>query len=171
VIKRNNFTADERGATLIEFGLVAIVMFTFFFGIIDFARALYTYHFVANAAREATRYLSVRGSQCQLGPSCTVDFAQYTQTITPGGITENQVVLTPSWPGIGQGSTGDGGCEPATPPNISNSPGCVVQVQVTYPFKFILPLMPKGSCTVQGANGPENGNICMSSTSEMVISQ
>ena len=37
----------ERGSTLVEFALVLIVLMVMMFGIIDFARALYTYHFVA----------------------------------------------------------------------------------------------------------------------------
>jgi hypothetical protein len=38
------------------------------------------------------------------------------------------------------------------------NPGCAMQVQVTYNFKFILPFLPKGMYT-------------MDSTSEMIISQ
>ena len=55
----------ERGSTLVEFALVLIVLMVMMFGIIDFARALYTYHFVANVAREGTRYAIVRGRELQ----------------------------------------------------------------------------------------------------------
>jgi hypothetical protein len=39
-----------------------------------------------------------------------------------------------------------------------NHPGCAVQVQVTYQFKFFFPFLPRGTYS-------------MKSTSEMVISQ
>ena len=52
----------ERGDSLIEFAVVAVVLFTCIFGIIDCSRALYAYHFASYAAREATRYAIVRGS-------------------------------------------------------------------------------------------------------------
>ena len=58
----------ERGSALVEFGLIAIVLFTLIFGIVDFGRALFAYHYVANTAREATRMASVRGNDCQLPP-------------------------------------------------------------------------------------------------------
>lgn len=53
---------DEKGSVLVESAITVAVLFVILFGIIDFGRALYTYHFVANAAREATRWASVNGS-------------------------------------------------------------------------------------------------------------
>lgn len=43
---------QQRGATIIEFALVLLAFLTFFFGILDFARMLWTW----NAANEATRW-------------------------------------------------------------------------------------------------------------------
>lgn len=43
---------QQQGATIIEFALVLMVFLTFFFGILDFARMLWTW----NAANEATRW-------------------------------------------------------------------------------------------------------------------
>ena len=42
----------QRGATMIEFSLVLIIFLTFFLGLLDFARMLWTW----NAANEATRW-------------------------------------------------------------------------------------------------------------------
>jgi hypothetical protein len=151
----------ERGSVLLEFGLVIVLLATFLFGIIDFGRALYTYHFVANAAREATRYASVHGSAscAPSGPPCTLpDVETYVKGITPAGISQDTVVATPTWLQYGPGSsaaTANGGCDPS---NAGTNPGCIVQVQVTYPFKFIFPLLPTGT-------------VNMTSTSQMVISQ
>jgi Flp pilus assembly protein TadG len=166
----------ERGDALLEFALVLIVFLIFFFGIIDFARALYAYHFVSNAAREGTRYAIVRGTACS-APSnpnfdCNATLPQvqaYVTGITPTGINPNNMVVKPTWPGIGPGTGGTGGCD--TSNGYPNNPGCYVQVQVQYGFNFVFPFMPSGACTIQTSNQPISANICMSSTSEMVISQ
>jgi len=172
----------ERGSTLLEFGLVAIVLFTFIFGIIDFGRALYTYHFVSNAAREATRYASVRGSSCYVSsslPGChamdsnpstaaSSPVPQYVIGLATGiGLDANSVFVSASWPGSGPG-TGGNGCNTT---NGVDSPGCTVQIQVSYPFTFVFPLMPTTSCTISAGGQTKTANICMTSTSQMVISQ
>ena len=67
-MKRTGMRKDRRprlneiGSAVLEFGLVVVMFFMFVFGVMDFGRALYTYHFVSNAACEATRYAMVRGS-------------------------------------------------------------------------------------------------------------
>jgi Flp pilus assembly protein TadG len=164
----------ERGSAILEFGLVAIVLLALFFGAVDFGRALYTYHFVANAAREATRWASVRGAK-SVSPAQNTDIAAYIGTIIPSGINATNVVMNSDnsfiWPGNGPGSdpNNNGGC-PTSPP-ISNSPGCLVRVQISYPFVFIFPLMPTSTCQVGQGNNQITANICITSTSQMVISQ
>jgi len=151
------------------------------FGVIDFARALYAYHFVANAAREGTRYAIVRGSTWQptncggtTTAECTAsdtDIESYVQGLATGiGINPNSVTPTVAWPGTGPSGSDEnnGGCSTG---NGANSPGCIVQVQVVYPFSFIFPFMPKQTCSVQTASQTITASICMTSTSQMVISQ
>lgn len=160
----------ERGSTLVEFALVFIVLMLMMFGVIDFARALYTYHFVANAAREGTRYAIVRGATCNPALSgCEAEslnsIPSYVQGLSTGiGIDPSLVSVTATWPG-----------PPSTPNGTTNctndQPGCLVQVQVTYPFKFIFPLMPTQTCTIGTGASQVTANICMSSISQMVISQ
>ena len=67
---------DDRGSSLVEYAIVVPVLLTFLFGIMDFSRFLYTYHFIAEVAREATRYAVVRGSSFS-GTACasTATFA------------------------------------------------------------------------------------------------
>ena len=145
----------ERGSALLEFGLIAIVLFTFIFGIIDFGRALFTYHFVANAAREATRYASVRGYLCA-APMTGCDATQTSiQTYLQGeaqgsGLNSKLLSVNASWP-IETTS-------PAVCAQTPNYQGCTVQVQVSYPFQFIFPFLPTSA-------------INMSSTSATVITQ
>jgi Flp pilus assembly protein TadG len=174
-------TDRERGSTILEFGLVAIALFALFFGVIDFGRALYAYHFVANAAAEAARWASVRGSKCQLAgcPAAPSDVATYLGTITPSGINTNYDVIA-CWPGLGSDATN--GCPTSVSPTNgctastsgpNNNPGCPVKVQIIYPFSFIFPLMPSSTCSsIQNQQGQTvTANICMTSTSQMVISQ
>jgi Flp pilus assembly protein TadG len=154
-----NFEVGQRGSELTEFALVAILLFTFLFGIIDFGRALYTYHFVSEAAREATRFAIVRGSSCNprlnACPASAADVQNYVRnSITPSGINPPSVSVTTTWPGSAPGAAL--ACNQSN--GKSNNPGCEVQVQVTYPYKFMFPLLPTGTLT-------------MTSTSEMIISQ
>jgi Flp pilus assembly protein TadG len=161
--------ARERGSVLVEFAAVVLVLLTIMFGIMDFSRALYIYHFISEAAREASRYAMVRGSTWSAGCVATTTYSckataanvtSYVQSITPMGISSAWVTS---------------GCPSATNPCVNttwltttpsgtacaaDSPGCRVSVQVTYPLKYILtPLfLPKSTQTLQ-------------STSVMVISQ
>ena len=155
---------DEQGSTLVEFAVVLVVLLTFLFGIMDFARYLYTYHFVCNAAREATRYAIVRGSTSgstacasatTFGCNATAaNVTSYVQSITPRGISPSALTVTTTWPGTGPA----GAATACDTTNGNNSPGCLVVVQVSYPFKFILPFLPKSTWG-------------MTSTSQMAISQ
>jgi Flp pilus assembly protein TadG len=149
---------SERGTTLLEFALVAIVLFMLIFGIIDFSRALSAYHFVANAAREGTRYASVRGADCTAPmANCTAPQIQsYLQTnlrteAAGTGMDPSQLTVpTPLY-------AGSNTC-PAVGNNPLNNPGCIVLVTVTYKFSFIFALLPVS---------PVN----MSSTASTVITQ
>ena len=146
-----------RGSTLVEFAFLIPILFALVFGIIDFGRMLYSYHFVSNAAREATRWASVRGRDCSGLNGCPpgaapADVSTYVQSIAPMGIdtSPSKLSVTTNW---------------VMPPNnlpicttYPNNPGCAVQVQVSYQFKFILPFLP-------------TSGYRMTSTSEMIISQ
>jgi Flp pilus assembly protein TadG len=147
--------ARERGSTMLESAVMISVLLVMLFGVIGFGNALYTYHFVSNTAREATRWASVRGSACTGGlsggcPAAGTDVTAYVQSLSTGiGLDPTKVTTTTTWV--------------APPGNLAictsppNSPGCVVQVQVQYSFQFLFPLLPSG--------------FTMQSTSQMVISQ
>jgi Flp pilus assembly protein TadG len=143
--------ASERGTTLLESAVMISVLLLMMFGIIGFGTALYTYHFVSNTAREATRWASVRGHSCTGGcEASSGDVNTYVQSLSTGiGLDPTKVTTTTTWV--------------APPGNLAmctsppNSPGCVVKVQVQYSFQFLFPLLPSG--------------FTMQSTSQMVISQ
>jgi Flp pilus assembly protein TadG len=144
----------ERGTSIPETAIVMAVLLGLICGIIDFGRAMYTYAFVAQLARQGARWAMVRGSQCTLLSNCpNVTSAQvqtYVQSLSSGATNPSSISAVASWPASG--------CPPGS---SGEAPGCTVVVTVTYPFKFMLPWMPSGSL----------GTINMSSTSQMVISQ
>ena len=129
------------------------------FGIIDCGRALYTYHFVSNVAREATRWASVRSATCVSALSdCPVERRNNLQTAFRGnlsnmGLDPQKVTFTTSWvvpPGVGAA---------ACPTANLNKVGCMVHVDVTYTYTFLFaPFI---------AAPP----ITMTSSSEMLITQ
>jgi Flp pilus assembly protein TadG len=143
--------ARQRGTTLLESAVMISVLLLMMFGVVGFGTALYTYHFVSNTAREATRWASVRGHSCVGGcEASSTDVNTYVQNLSTGiGLDPTKVTTTTTW---------------VAPPNDlaicasqPNSPGCVVKVQVQYSFQFLFPLLPSG--------------FTMQSTSQMVISQ
>ena len=168
----------DQGATLVESALVLLLLLIILFGIMDFSRFMYAYHFVSEVAREATRYAAVRGSTWG-NTSCvsTSTFAcnataanvtSFVQGLTPPGLNSSwttstscppsqvtQPTVSTCWPGTSP-QNADTGCD--TSNNNNNNPGCNVEVVVSYPFKFIFPFLPKSTLKV-------------SSTSWMVISQ
>jgi Flp pilus assembly protein TadG len=139
----------ERGTTLLETVILIGVLLSIVFGMIDFGRAMYTYAFIAQIARQGARWAIVRGAQCSVLDNCNAGQAQiqnYVRTLSEGVTNSSAIVVAATWPSCPPGNSG-------------NSPGCVVSVNVTYPFTFVLkPFLP-------------NVTINMSSTSRMVIAQ
>jgi Flp pilus assembly protein TadG len=140
---------DESGTSLIEFSLCAMLLFMVVFGIMDMSRAVSVDHFLANAASEATRYASVRGST--YSTACTSASAEncyatqssinsYVQSITPLGVNSSSVAVAATWPGT---TAAGAACSGA-----ANSPGCTVKVKLTYSYNFILAFLPKGAITL-----------------------
>ncbi|HKF52523.1 MAG TPA: TadE/TadG family type IV pilus assembly protein [Candidatus Acidoferrales bacterium] len=148
----------ERGSTLVEFALVFILFMTILLGIAGFGHALYAYHYVSSAARQATRWAIVNGADCTSDNTCTApasksDVQTFVQNVTPQGIDWSQVTVTTC------GMSGDAECADSTLTACAttvNDPGCVAQVKVSYNFQFVFPLLPTNTLT-------------LSSTSEMII--
>jgi Flp pilus assembly protein TadG len=155
----------ERGDEMIEFAIVAVVLFTCIFAIINCSLLLYTYHFAAYAAREATRYAMVRGSTWGSASCATTatfscnataaNVASYVQSIVPPAISSGTPLsVTTTWPGTELA----GSAATCTTTNGNNSPGCLVMVQVSYSFSYFLPFLPTSALNLK-------------STSEVVILQ
>lgn len=149
--------AEECGSNLVEYAILFIVFMMLLFGIAGFGHALYAYHFVSNVSKEATRWAAVNGSTCASdnscngvggmnnGPASGSDIQNYVTSHVPPGIDSSQITVTSTW-----NPSGSVACSP------NNAPGCTVEVQVSYKFNFIFPLISASA-------------LPLSSTSEMVI--
>ncbi len=166
---RRSRKSSERGTSLIEFAFVFVITLVLMFGMIDFARALYSYHFVSNAAREGARFASVRGYLCS--PSITQcpaqpdDIKTYVLSLVPLGIDSHNVTVN-----VNASVTNP---PPANPNNLPvcatywDYPGCPVAVQVVYNFNYIFPVAFYSLAPVSF----HAGTIAMSSTAQMTISR
>lgn len=143
----------ERGNSTVEFAFAAMALLLFVFGILEFGRALYTYHTVSNLARLGTRWAIVRGSGCTTQnvldncPATQAEVQTYVQSQAFALMNTGNITAVTQWPGT----------PTATCTNGSNGRGCLVTVTVSYPFQFWVPLI--------GSQGPT-----ISSTSQMIIS-
>ena len=164
----------ECGSALIEFALVLIIFLTLLLAIMGFGQVLYAYHFVSSAAKSAARWAAVNGYTCgptavagtpfdgscngtggmNNGPAKASDIQSYVATMAPPGITSasTRLVTNASWPTQPNGPTV---CKTAA---TQNMPGCTVQVQVSYIFNFVFPMI-----------GYSLSSVTLSSTSEMVV--
>jgi Flp pilus assembly protein TadG len=123
---------NEIGSAILEFGLVIVMFFMFVFGVMDFGRALYTYHFVSNAACEATRYAMVRGSS-STEPVTAADIENYVKSIAPEGIDRDNLTVSASW-------------------SPNDSPGSTVRVQVGDNFRFMTPALVSYQMSLSGSS-------------------
>ncbi len=157
----------QRGASMVENAIVLGMLLLLIFGIVDFGRALYTYHLVDNAARLGARFAMVRGAKCAhtaggadpwpcpiTPPDGAGEIQTYVQqqSIVLG---LGKITVVPSWTGQDTSGNPYPGC---VQDGTYNEPGCPVTVTVTYTFQFLAPLVSTAS-------------IAMKSTSQMVISQ
>lgn len=152
-----NARRNERGASLPETAIIMTVLLAMMFGIIDFGRALYTYSFVAQLARQGARWAIVRGANCTAyATACpaamgTTDIEPYIQSLNEGAMNTSQIAATLQF------SSASADCANQASGIASNQPGCIAKVTVRYPFNFLLPWVLPGT------------TITMTSTSQMVI--
>ncbi len=54
-VLQRRFHRDDRGAAMVEFAIIAPLLFLLVFGVIDFGRVFFLYNNLTNAAREGAR--------------------------------------------------------------------------------------------------------------------
>jgi len=152
----------DEGAALVEMAVSISVFLSVLVGVFFVILALYSYHFVADAAREASRYASVRGSQCSTNtpslPDCPISTSAPLQSWVRGlkypyaaslNVTVSYLKPTVS----GSPATTTWSACPAC-----NAPGNMVKVSVTYGYPLSIPFW-------------KSTTVNIGSTSSMVISQ
>ena len=176
----------EEGSVLVEMALVsAFIFLPTIFAIFEVSFGVYSYNYVSQMARMATRYAVVRGSfscaiqsnfpDCNLGPGggsnpTTADgstaLQNYVRSYAYPGININSVTVSATWwtadvtnPGTGafSNTTWDIACTDTTA-GACNPPTSAVKVTVNYPYPLTIPFW-------------RTVTIPLSSTSEMVINE
>jgi Flp pilus assembly protein TadG len=150
----------ELGASVVEMALASTILFAFIVGIMSMSLAIYSYHYISEAAREGTRYAIVRGSSAGAACSsytsgaCTASSANiqtYVKSLGFPGINGNNMTVNPSWSAYPTGVT-------CTPSASCNNPGNLVTVNIVYTFPIHVPFVRASAFT-------------LNSTAAMVISQ
>jgi Flp pilus assembly protein TadG len=162
---RQRSSHNESGAAILEMALSVGILLTFIFGMMEVCLAAYTYHFISEATRDATRYAIVRGNtysptQCPATPgyaNCVAqggnnagDIAAYVRNLNFPGIDPTKMTVNSTW--LNSNGTA---CLPAT--DSCKTPGNQVNVIITYSFPLSVPFVPISTWT-------------LTSTSQMVIS-
>jgi Flp pilus assembly protein TadG len=156
---------DEEGQSIVETAMSLTILITFMFAVFEVGLALYSYHFVSEAAREGTRYAIVRGftagsTNCTApgpptcraqGGSNTGDIATYVKYLGFPGINPNNMTVNSTWSAYPTGTS-------CTPSASCNNPGNLVTITVQYSFPVVVPFVP-------------NHTYTMTSQSAMIIAQ
>lgn len=187
---RPRLSSRQTGATLVEYAFIFIAFLTLLLGIMGFGHMLYVYHYVNHAAKEATRYASVRGSTCAsdadggscqasnsasgtAGPTTSSDIKSFVSSMIYVGIDSSKLAVPTAsatyFCGVSGSPCNSADLLPLAPTTCStaaNQPGCTVKVTVAYAYNFIFPLLPSRSTTTAPCT---TAGFCLRSTAEMVI--
>lgn len=142
---------EHGGSSFLEFVLVGIPMIFVLFSTMELARGMWTYHTLAYAIREGTRYAIVHGSNCATSPnSCTVTLGRIATVIHAAGTGLDTSKLTLTFtPNTGTATT----CTLATcmtnsgtwPPAIASSPGMILSISARYQFRSAIAMFWPGT--------------------------
>jgi Flp pilus assembly protein TadG len=141
--------SGEEGQTVVESAFSLLILLMTVLGIMDLGLALYSYDFVADAAREGARYAVVHGSTCVGCVATQSSVETYVKSLGLGGIRSSDLTVTATWPDTSS-------CTPSVSP--CNNRGNNVVVTVNYVFRLNIPLVPSST-------------LNLSSTSESMIAQ
>jgi Flp pilus assembly protein TadG len=110
----------QRGNTMVETAITMVLYLMLIFGIVGFGEAMWAYTWTGHAAREGSRWASVRGSQSS-SPAAALDVKNYVLGNMMGLNSAKANVVT-NWPN-------------------GNSPGQEVDVTVTYSMNTHAPFV------------------------------
>lgn len=126
----------QRGAALVEFAVVAPLLFLLLFGVIEFGRLVATYTSVSTAAREGARYATATG-EGDSGTPRYVDCPGILAAVAAKSplLDPSQLDVTVSWPGSGHN------CDDNLPGPEQVASGDRVEVIVKTDFSSPIPLI------------------------------
>ena len=136
----------RRGASIVEFALVALQLCLLMLAAVEFGRMVLIYNNVANAARVGVRYAITHGSTrtgaagAPDGPATAAQIQAVVIDYAKSGLVDiNRLIITVAWPGLGN----------------TNDPGFPVSVTVTYRYDplvgaFAIPLNVNMGTTTKG---------------------
>jgi Flp pilus assembly protein TadG len=175
MVKSCRALREEDGATMVEMAVSLTVLVGAIFLVIQMCFVLYAYNAVSEAAREATRYAAVRGSNscsvlstfpnCNLGPTTT---GNPLQTVVQGfGYPiSGGMTVTATWWGPPSVDTNGSTSWPTqcttlqdTNNNYCNQAGNQVNVVVSYTVSLPIPFV---------SNGPALFNVHSTSQTEIL---
>lgn len=148
---RHRFIRREDGSAAVEFAVSSVVFFMTLIGVMKMCLAIYTFHYVAEMAREGSRYAIVRGSSCtgfSAGCPASVsgsDTSAYVTSLTYPGISASAMTVTSTYNNYPVGKT-------CTPSSSCNNPGDQVTVQVNYAFPLSIPFMAKKTYNITSSS-------------------
>jgi Flp pilus assembly protein TadG len=158
---------QEQGSTIVEMSIALSLFATVLLGVVQTCMLLYTYHFVSDAAREASRWAMVRGANCPV--NVNAGYCSPTDGVATGAdnndiqayvnglgfpFARNLTTATTWLTSSGTAPITWSSCAGAP----CNTPGSQVQVTVSYNFPFSVPFW-------------KSTGVSISSTSSMVIAQ
>jgi Flp pilus assembly protein TadG len=127
----SRLTSKRRGTAIVEGALTLILLLTLFFGIMEFGRLMWSRNLLAHAAKEGSRYASVRGlASGRAASSASIATFVKGQMI---GLDKNTAVVTTTW----------------TP---DNKQGSTVQVQVSYNYAPVMKMVRKTNITIKSSS-------------------
>jgi Flp pilus assembly protein TadG len=155
--RKRSCLRGEEGAELVEFALSTSILFLFVFGLIEICLVFFLYNTAAEAAREGSRWASVRGTDCTnpnstncpLSATPATDIATYVNSLPGAG----NMAVAVQWcvPPTGGSCTATTGTWGAANLGAGNT----VQVKVSY--------------TLAKVPFVTNSSLKVSSTSQSVI--
>ena len=106
------------GSSMIEFALVFMILLTLLLGIFELGRTIWSYNTIAYAARQATRYASVRSSLGDSSSTVTPNPIDTVVYANAPGLDPSLLTITKTW-------------------SPDNARGSQVEITISYPLDLI----------------------------------
>ena len=110
---------NRRGAVIIEFVLIALILLLCILGVIEFGRAVWTHNSLSHAAREGARWAIVRGNESgRVTDTAAVTSFVFTRTEA------RPLAVSTVW-------------------SPNKDPGSTVTITVQHQFRAVVPIIPQ----------------------------